>query len=690
MPTLSDLTKKLREIQGLTTVLDPLVEDGREGFRTFCNDLKEILDASAPIASIAIAGPVSSGKSTVLSSLLHESKGPLSSVSPSNETFAPMCLAFSEEPRLTVHYFGTEVISQIDEHLSAVTDGTHASPHTIALYKDARSKLHQVEAVLAGHGERNVVRRIDLTGQTQQKIRETLRDHVAQSSKRPEVYGVFKAEYGYPGDLLRELKNIRLIDMYGFDEPSPLVSMKFSRFLADEKLDAVIYVFSERSVSDEFSKLFELPCFEENIVASGRLVFVLNKADAYPSTNVRQWQEVERDFRKTIAKHVPILRTYVDRIPIFIMSAAAVDERTSIQHAHVGDIRKASLQSIQGLRDRLRQISTDISSSSSPLSLYLGTLFDLLSLLDVLARGVELNMRQIEASVPAISSIISEISGRHTSFVGEARPRLEAFRGAFEERVDHELSAIDYRREVTFDERGLVLGSPENLLRWMTKAVQSGAASIYRGRLANTLVSLGQFIEERLHAAYQEYVQRQDDAARVEIVGLPRTATSDFRPLWSTLDHSARELLRFAKGTSLHMRSQSMFDRFVNWYVYQRLRWDLARGQTIAEPKEQVFEALDKVVTIFMKVYVCEDPELKAAYLTHVCVGGEPTFWQHFVQQVTSLEELLGKHVQLATHRFGLYSSKKYFVSNRPEYQAVLSDLLRRGEEASKMIVELA
>ena len=80
------LTDTLLEIQRILTVLNPLINVGRDEFKEFSNSLDNILSQIFPTYNVAIVGPVGSGKSTLLTSLIKESgKHPISSINPSNE-----------------------------------------------------------------------------------------------------------------------------------------------------------------------------------------------------------------------------------------------------------------------------------------------------------------------------------------------------------------------------------------------------------------------------------------------------------------------------------------------------------------------------------------------------------------------------------------------------------------------------
>jgi len=86
-----ELADSLFEIQRLTRLLEPLIEEGQEAFDKFSESLDNILLNVFPTYTVALAGPVNSGKSTLLSSLLQEAGDhPIASIGPSNETFAPM------------------------------------------------------------------------------------------------------------------------------------------------------------------------------------------------------------------------------------------------------------------------------------------------------------------------------------------------------------------------------------------------------------------------------------------------------------------------------------------------------------------------------------------------------------------------------------------------------------------------
>jgi hypothetical protein len=54
------------------------------------------------------------------------------------------------------------------------------------------------------------------------------------------------------------------------------------------------------------------------------------------------------------------------------------------------------------------------------------------------------------------------------------------------------------------------------------------------------------------------------------------------------------------------------------------------------------------------------------------------------------MDNVLGEQIQITKWRFGLYRNKKFFVSNKPQYQAAVQELLRRKSRAQELIVEVA
>ena len=112
------LVDSLQDINRLIKILAPLFEKGREEFDQLSSSINHVLERVSPSYTVAFAGPVNSGKSTVLSSLLREDKDPITPSGPSNETFAPMIIDYSKHPMLLVQYFGVDIINQILRHLS--------------------------------------------------------------------------------------------------------------------------------------------------------------------------------------------------------------------------------------------------------------------------------------------------------------------------------------------------------------------------------------------------------------------------------------------------------------------------------------------------------------------------------------------------------------------------------------------
>ncbi len=683
-----ELVDLLLEIQRITTVLDPLIEEGRAEFEEFTSSLNEILEKVFPTYTVVISGPVGSGKSTLLSSLLQEAGShPIASIGPSNETFAPMSISFSKHANLIVWYFGIDILHTIEEQLTSFErEGDHS--HLVAQYRDIRNRLRQIPAVLAGEKGREVVKRISLDGLNRDTTTDTIRSYTAQSSSLPDVYGIYRAEITYPGRILRDLRNVRFTDLFGFGEPSPLINIKYSRFISEKFPDAVVYVFPDRSITQDFLKLFEIQSFIEKIVKKGRLFLVLNKADAYTDSNVNRWPAVVAQFRAAIAHHVPALSKLVHEIPIFILSAASID--STIQHIEARHIRDASLSSLHHLRDKIRDLSDDLEDSSSDPSVYLGSLFDLMKTLDLLVCGVELSLDQIEARIPSISGLIGDISNRQTSFEDERVSRLDVFRATLENELVKHLADIDYENTVLFNMSECEPNHPERLFGWMVESAHLGAMQVFNYKLSKILSEIGDLVDDHLLRAYREYVLLQDKAAKAESSTISGISDTTFKPLSSTVEHAAKDFVRFTNNPQLHLSAKTIFEKFSNWYLRKRCVWNAERGQNVSTIKNQIYLNVEKAIETFMLVYVCEDKQLTKSYLPHICFGGVPTLWEQLVKHVTGLDELLANQIRITKWRFGLYQNRRFFVSNRPEYNRTAHELLSKKQQAEELIIKLA
>ena len=206
------LTELLQEIQRLSRLLQPLIEEGRDEFDRFSGQLDSVLSNVFPTYTVAFAGPVNSGKSTLLSSLLREGgESPIASIGPSNETFAPMVISYGKSPSLLVYYFSVEILERINHHLESLEQRGEPR-HEIALYKHLRNTLKGIEAVIASDVDEGIIRKIDLSRKKRQEVINIIRDHIAQSSKRSDVYGVYKVDLAYPGKILQDLNHARFVD----------------------------------------------------------------------------------------------------------------------------------------------------------------------------------------------------------------------------------------------------------------------------------------------------------------------------------------------------------------------------------------------------------------------------------------------------------------------------------------------
>lgn len=684
----SALTEHLSEIQRITTVLGPLIEDGREGFSEFTDELQRILEKIFPTYTIAVVGPVGSGKSTVLSGLLREGGAhPIASISPSNETFAPMTIAHGPRAGLVVRFFSVEVLEDIQSHLGRL-ERQADQPHLVALYREAKKRLLRVGAVHAGTRGREVVKRIDLEGLHRQALVDTVRNHVAQSSNSDDVYGIYKAELTYPGETLAKLRHVRFIDLFGFGEPSPLVKIKYDRFVSEEEIDAVVYVLPDRSVTEEFNNLFSIPAFLDEIVAKRRLFLVLNKADAYTDKGPSQWDKIIDEFRQTLARHSPVLKRYVSQIPIFVLSAASIDRAASSPMQVKQEVRDRSLESLHSLRDRIKELSRELERTSSDPSIYLGSIFELLSSLDVLAKTAQISLDRLERRIPEIKKLVDDISRKQSEFDARGDARIQSFRQHVEEVVSERLRAVDYDPLVAAQMLAPSLGDPRALFRTMLACAQGAAETAFSKHCSQIIRDLGKFVDSHLLAAYREYVSLQDQAAFSELQELDSDASMQIQPLSATVQQSSKDFVSFSSKPAMHMGARGMFQRFVNWYLHERCQWDSNRYLSSREAKEQIVRYVQAAVETFMLTYTCEDQSLQA-YTAQLCVGGTSTFWRSLVSHVQRLDNILSDQVRISKWKFGLFQNKRFFVSNKPAYQETLRQLIAQKVATEELILEL-
>lgn len=679
------LAELLTEIYSLSETLSPLIEEGSEDFEELLLKIAAIRENIFPTYTVAFVGPVNSGKSTLLSSLIKE-KGDhaLASMGPSNETFVPIVISYGSEARLTLHYFGLEVLENVKrswEHFKANKDSSRALQ-----YKEAWENLRKVAAVLASGEKAKFVQRINLEGKSRKEVISTIREYTVSSSPLPDVYGIYKAEVAFPGVVLRELNNARFVDLFGFDEPSPLANLKYDRFISEENIDVVVYVFPNRAVTAAFYQLFEIPRFVEEVVAKGRFFVVLNKADTYPDANSpSKWPYIEQEFREVLKRQVPALRKYADNIPIFVMSAVSIDGK--INHKKAKAIRDASLRQLYELRDTLRRISRDIETTSRDVELYLPTLFDLLEVFDLFAEEVQSSLSSLGDRLPEITRVLDMVSSNEAHFQRGRESQLEDFRAALQRRLESLLSQIDYANLVRIVPSELSLGNPRALFRDIVAQAQRNVRGIYRTELVRVFEELGEFINAQLLQAYREYVDLQDKAIQEELKRL--RMEQRFRPLRATVDRSAQEILRFSSAHDLHMRTLRLLMRFTSWFFHKGYRFETGRSVGISQIKSQIGESVQEAIEKFMLVYVCEEPSLRNSYLPYISTGGEPTYWHKVREHVLRLNDLLSNQVQIVKWRFGLYQNRVFFVSHQKEFHDYAHELLEKKQKAQEMVIEM-
>ncbi|NMC61215.1 MAG: hypothetical protein GYA51_17810 [Candidatus Methanofastidiosa archaeon] len=683
-----ELADSLFEIQRIMRLIEPLIEDGHEEFAEFSNSLDSILNNIFPTYTVAFCGPVNSGKSTLLSSVLREGGDhPIASIGPSNETFAPMTISYSKTPSLLVRYFSIEVLQNINSHLAALEkQGTEK--HQIALYRELRNTLQKIEPLTASDVGTGIFRKIDLSKKTRDEIIKIVRKHISQSSGENEVYGVYRAELAYPGSVLRDLNNAKFVDLFGFGEPNPLINLKYTRFISEEPLDAVIYVFPDRAITEDFYKLFEIQSFLENIVAKKRLFLVLNKADAYTDvTSAHKWAETKEMFKINLIRHVPILKKYIENIPIFILSAASIDGH--ISHKNEKSIRDESLKNLHALRDNLKSLSRQLEQTSSDPSIYLSSIYDLLEIIDLFAVGAKKKLMTIENELPEISKIIDKISANEIVFNKKKAGIQKTFRESLQEELEAHLAKIDYQNIVRLVPSQYDYGDPAPLFRAMIDSSHKCILQVYSRALENIFQNLATFIDQNLIAAYREYVNMQDDAIQKDFTKLLYKATSIDRPMGKTVEFGVENLLHISKTTAVQYTGKELLSRFAGWYLRNRCIFNAERGISFNDLYQQIFENVQKTIETFMRVFVTEEPKLLASYKSQICPAGEMTYWQLINNHIARLDLVLYNQTETTKWRYGLYRNKIFFVSNKSEFDLYVNDLLAKRDKTQKLIFDL-
>ena len=678
-----DLMDSLREIQRLTTAVGALLDEGLEQYEQFKKDFDAVLDRMAPRATVAVVGPVSSGKSTILSILLQQAgTNPIAAVNAANESAAPLIFSYALVPRLTVSYFSVAVLQQIDKRLDMT-----------ALYKDIRARLLRIDAVRAGRADQPVVEMFNLEGKTRHQMAEIVHTYTAQSSPRPEVDGVYKAELSYPNPVLADMPAIRLVDMSGFGEPNPLTEIKFTRFASEERLDAILYVSPGQAVTDDFHRLFELPGFVDAIVARRRLFIVLNKADSYPGVKPSGWGKVRADFRKTVARVIPAMRGLQDDIPLYVMSAASIDQMNVALRQDGTDLRRESGKALNELRSEIGRMAESIQADSGDPALHFGQLFDILGALEALSEGVERSISQIESRLPGLAKSIDELASRKALFDGGETGRLDGLRALMRARVTSVLGDIDYENYLKEDTVDLVIGDPSSLYRWMNRTALATAIAVLQRQLLPGISHVVDEVNNDIQSAYGAYAREQDQIAKeqsdaIQAPGVQRR--QPILPLWLTIEQFSRELPRLSRQPAAQFRTQAMFTRFLNWYFQQRCTWDAARGQSLRQVRDVLLRNAQAGVEAFAVEYFCCGAASPGVLRAQVCTGGEVSFWDDLEGHVHQLEELLAEQVRLTAWKFSLYEDRKYFVSRRPDYERISNELRHARVIAEQKIVDLA
>jgi hypothetical protein len=382
------------------------------------------------------------------------------------------------------------------------------------------------------------------------------------------------------------------------------------------------------------------------------------------------------------------MRRYMDALPIFVLSAASIDN--SIPHQKYREVRDASLASLHQLRDSLRSVSKRLERNSSDPSIYLGSIFDLLDIIDLFAIGAEETLKKIENKLPEIARLVDSIANNEADFDKRKPGLLEAFRTILQKELESQLQKIAYENIVRFNTSGIDLGNPSSLFRWMVDNSQQAVLNIFSDSLVGIFNHLGQYIDQYLIAAYREYVNIQDDAIQSEFGDLLFKPDMGLRPLSTTVDYSAKDILYVSQTPTIYSISRELLERFAGWYLRNQCEFDARRGQKWMEVYNQMLINVQRTIEAFMLAYVCEDEIMKLSYVSHICVAGEPTYWQYIKDHISKLDDVLATQVQITKWKFGLYQNKVFFISHRSEFSQYVNELLSRQQSTQRLIFELA
>ncbi|NER19649.1 MAG: GTPase domain-containing protein [Symploca sp. SIO1C2] len=658
--------KKVERMQFLLTQLESVI--GEEFLST---ELETVLKEIKPMFHILIMGEVSSGKSSLISSLLHEQNiNEFTSIQESNETSVPIYIRYADIPYIRAQFFTDEIIHEVEKEIKSLEINEDEHQGDIEYLKYIHDKLVNNKKIFRARGEQlGISEEINIDIRDRQSIFRQLKEVSASSSGNEELDAISKISFGYDNEFLRKTRNIEFIDCVGSGEPNPIISLKLDKVLKSN-IDIVLFVFPDLSIKTSFTSLFNHTSTNK-LIKEGRFVIVLNKLDQLGDRlyKASKKEELIGKFKKALLKNCPLIKDSINEIKFFTLSLHAIEGKLKNKWLvkESAPLKIFSIRQLNELREYFSESQYEIAKKTKRISAFKGQLQTLFQLFESLSDETESKVKKSESFRRIFESLIPEME----KVDGSLRQQKDK-KGCFSiiEAKCHEfMSNIDwekYTEMVSFQS----MGNSKKLFREIRNFSNNLVKKIYDDHISQLYGIIMQEIEEKINAAFSEYVFKQDLLLQENLQQIiSPDEDKDFRPFSASL-MGQRELFW---NTTSDPLAEANRKRDFEQYAYKYLSncdWNTPRDAKLPYLRSLLSNNLKDCCHNYVKDYFLD--------------GGE--YYLRAEEYLNQTDRTLEDHLKMYQNTKKLYTSQIWIQRNRERIKSYSEELIHLAREADVLL----
>ncbi len=674
------MIQKLERMQFLLVQLESVV-----GEECLSLELKEILSEINPMLRIAVMGEVSSGKSSLIGSILHEGgMDHFTSVSSSNETSVPTYIRYAETPYIRLQYFTAKIIQDIDFKIQRLSGDGEANKSDIALLEQVRNNLVQSKKVFSVADKSKllgIIDEISLKGKDKRYIFNKLQEFSGSSSGNKELDAISKIWFGYNNEFLKKTKNIEFIDSVGCGEPNPVTAIKFENLLNDEDIDIIVFVFSDIAVRNSFTDLFNNKS-TNRLAEEGRLVIILNKLDLLSDKRYKVSQKpfLIESFKDTLVKHCPVIKNSVEKIDYFTLSLHAIEDKLKGKwlKKESDALKEFSIEELRRIRKYFVDSQYHIKKQEKRISAFQGQLQSLFQFFGILDEDTETKVREAKKFTDVFDKLIPQME----DVDNELKRKKDSQKG-YLKLIENEcrdfLRKIDWKRyskSAVFQ----CLGEPKSLFREVRDYAITLIKKLYDDEISKLYGIIMEKIDNQVEMAFEEYAKSQDKLIQNNLhkaIGLDDATIANTQPFYVSLK-GQRDLFNLTVQNPIaESNRKRQFGEFSNIYLSKKCSWDTPRNAETDFLRDQISLNLERCCEEYVDSYFLGKGSFSEFWSESEFLSGKAK------KHLLHINKVLERHLKLYQNARKLYTSQLYIQTNRDKIISYSKELMELSKEVS-------